>query len=218
MRGRLLQRPRMSARSTKEEIPRRAAVFREIRKKAWFNPVFQGLRVSVQNAVQIGHTPNGVVPSFATILNKARFSRGPNEHGVANLGLSQGRTGGNSEDRCPDRALEGGSLSFLRTPPLSPSGWSRARCPHGSVSRLPPPNRACSRVGRRRVASAGTFPTAPPRTARESFDLKQLSSDLCLDLVSPRSSLMDDLVTCSRSRMTPRTVSAFRIWRTLTSW
>src|SRR5262245_47887367 len=42
-------------------------------------------------------------------------------------------------------------------------------------------NRACGRVGRRRVAFAGTFPTAPLRTARESFDLKQLSSDLFLD-------------------------------------
>ena len=41
------------------------------------------------------------------------------------------------------------------------------------------------------------FPSAPLRTARESFDLKQLASGLCL--------------------MTPKTVSAFRISRTLTS-
>jgi hypothetical protein len=61
----------------------------------------------------------------------------------------------------------------------------------------PSPNRACGRVGRRRVALLGTFPSAPPRTARESFDLKQLSSDLCLKLVSLRSSLMDDFVTRS---------------------
>ena len=41
------------------------------------------------------------------------------------------------------------------------------------------------------------FPTAPLRTARESFDLKRLASGLCF--------------------MTPKTVSAFRISRTLTS-
>jgi hypothetical protein len=33
-----------------------------------------GFAVSVQNAVQIRHTPPGLVPSFATILNQARFA------------------------------------------------------------------------------------------------------------------------------------------------
>ena len=42
------------------------------------------------------------------------------------------------------------------------------------------------------------FPSAPLRTARESFDLKRLASGLCRS---------DD----------PKTVSAFRISRTLTS-
>ena len=99
---------------------------------------------------------------------------------------------------------------------------------------------------------------APLQTARESFDLKQLSSDLCLKLVSLQSSLVVDFMTRStdhqrlaaacghpldperfftpawlvqirqladvvnltvrlrlpRSRMTPKTVSAFRISRT----
>jgi len=35
-----------------------------------------------------------------------------------------------------------------------------------------------SRVGHQRVALTGTFPMAPLQTARESFDLKQLSSGL----------------------------------------
>src|SRR5215813_13229764 len=39
------------------------------------------------------------------------------------------------------------------------------------VSPLPSPNPPCRRVGRQRVAFTGTFPTAPLRTARESFDL-----------------------------------------------
>ncbi len=43
---------------------------------------------------------------------------------------------------------------------------------------LPPPkNRTCGRVGRQRVTLAGTFPTAPPRTGRDSFDVIRLSSD-----------------------------------------
>jgi hypothetical protein len=42
----------------------------------------------------------------------------------------------------------------------------------------PPPNRTCRRVGHQRVALTGTFPMAPLQTARESFDLKQLSSGL----------------------------------------
>ena len=42
------------------------------------------------------------------------------------------------------------------------------------------------------------FPSAPLRTARESFDLKRLASGLCFEI-------------------TPKTVSAFRISRTLTS-
>jgi hypothetical protein len=75
--------------------------------------------------------------------------------------------------------------------------------------------RTCSRVGRQRVASMGTFPTAPLRTPRESFDLTGLASDLCRDLCalrlvhyeSPRG-------TFGSSRMTPKTVSAFRISRT----
>jgi hypothetical protein len=37
-------------------------------------------------------------------------------------------------------------------------------------------NRACRRVGGQRVTSVGTFPTAPLRTDRESFDLSQLAS------------------------------------------
>ena len=40
----------------------------------------------------------------------------------------------------------------------------------------PVENRACGRVGRQRVTSMGTFPTAPLRTDRDSFDVKQLSS------------------------------------------
>ena len=39
-------------------------------------------------------------------------------------------------------------------------------------------NRTCGRVGHQRVALASTFPMAPLQTARESFDLKQLSSGL----------------------------------------
>src|SRR5215475_6981486 len=38
-------------------------------------------------------------------------------------------------------------------------------------------HRTCGRIGRQRVASMGTFPTTLLRTARESFDLKPLSSD-----------------------------------------
>src|SRR6266850_1170534 len=37
-------------------------------------------------------------------------------------------------------------------------------------------NRAGRRVGGQRVTSVGTFPTASPRTDRESFDLSQLAS------------------------------------------
>ena len=40
------------------------------------------------------------------------------------------------------------------------------------------PHRTRSRVGYQRVAPTGTFPIAPLQTARESFDLKQLSSGL----------------------------------------
>src|SRR5215471_12849045 len=40
------------------------------------------------------------------------------------------------------------------------------------------PHRTRSRVGHQRVAHMGTFPMAPLQTARESFDLKQLSSGL----------------------------------------
>ena len=39
------------------------------------------------------------------------------------------------------------------------------------------PNEACGRIGRQRVAQLSTFPTTLPQTARESFDLKPLSSD-----------------------------------------
>src|SRR5262245_59747730 len=46
------------------------------------------------------------------------------------------------------------------------------------VSSSPPPNRTGGRVGHQRVALTGTFPMAPLQTARESFDLKQLSSGL----------------------------------------
>ena len=59
-----------------------------------------------------------------------------------------------------------------------PLGRDKARCL--AVRFLIPPveNRACGRVGHQRVALAGTFPMAPLQTARESFDLKQLSSGL----------------------------------------
>jgi hypothetical protein len=57
----------------------------------------------------------------------------------------------------------------------------RPQCPVELSEGIAPPaglqNRACRRVGGQRVTLIGTFPTAPLRTARESFDLKQLSSD-----------------------------------------
>ena len=49
-----------------------------------------------------------------------------------------------------------------------------------------PPFRTGLAVGE--VASevpCGPFPTAPLQTARESFDLKQLSSDLCSNMALP---------------------------------
>jgi hypothetical protein len=50
----------------------------------------------------------------------------------------------------------------------------------------PFPNRTSSRVGGGRIAIARTFPPVPLRTAHESFDLKQLSSELCRDLAPQR--------------------------------
>ncbi len=62
------------------------------------------------------------------------------------------------------------------------------------------PHRTSSRVGHQRVALTGTFPMAPLQTARESFDLKQLSSGLL------RASLAScpDLLRRSASRVPHR--------------
>ena len=71
-------------------------------------------------------------------------------------------------------------VALLPCPPLSGvppdgsirrTGWPRVVTGPGL-----PQTRTCYRVGRQRVTLAGTFPTAPLRTARDSFDVKQLSS------------------------------------------
>ena len=74
------------------------------------------------------------------------------------------------------------------------------------VSRLPPPNRACRRVGGWRGIGLcrgsyvlaenrlRPFPSAPLRTARESFDLKQLASGLCFERVPFRPFSVNGLV------------------------
>ncbi len=55
-------------------------------------------------------------------------------------------------------------------------GKRKARCIAARFLTLPVEHRTCGRIGRQRVASMGTFPTTLLRTARESFDLKPLSS------------------------------------------
>jgi len=61
-------------------------------------------------------------------------------------------------------------LRFVRA--AIADGWTICAC-----KAQPPQNGTCSRIGRQRVAPMGTFPTTLLRTARESFDLKPLSSD-----------------------------------------
>ena len=64
-------------------------------------------------------------------------------------------------------------------------GSNKARSDQARFLSAPVSNRACGRVGHQRVARVGTFPMAPLQTARESFDLKQLSSDLCRNRALP---------------------------------
>ena len=55
---------------------------------------------------------------------------------------------------------------------------NKSRVAQGNFTPRPSRNRTGSRVGRRRVALSGTFPTAPPRTDRDRFRINQLSSGL----------------------------------------
>src|SRR5215813_2975239 len=82
---------------------------------------------------------------------------------------------------------EGGSWTRVRThtpskfskvlhEPLAPIPLDRSKFRENGSQ--PPPNRTGGRVGHQRVALTGTFPMAPLQTARESFDLKPLSSGL----------------------------------------
>ena len=65
-------------------------------------------------------------------------------------------------------------FSKVLTEPLAPIPLDSSKFRENGSQ--PSPNRTCSRVGRQRVASMGTFPTAPLRTDRDSFDVNQLSS------------------------------------------
>ena len=71
-----------------------------------------------------------------------------------------------TQDSVPDC-----SLRVVRA--VIADGWTVCAC-----KAQPPPNRACRRVDRQRVALSGTFPTAPPRTDRDRFRINQLSSGL----------------------------------------
>jgi hypothetical protein len=75
----------------------------------------------------------------------------------------------------PTCLLPGASVLPLEDSTLQ-LGRDKARCL--AVRCLIPPveHRACGRVGRQRVALSGTFPAAPLRTDRDSFDVNQLSS------------------------------------------
>src|SRR5262249_41997707 len=87
-----------------------------------------------------------------------------------------------TQDSVPDCGL-----GFVRV--AISDDWTFCAC-----KAQPPPHRTCSRVGRQRVTHLGTFPTAPFRTPRESFELTRLASDRCRDLPPRGSFTMDHLV------------------------
>jgi hypothetical protein len=64
-------------------------------------------------------------------------------------------------------------------------GSDKARSVQARFLIAPVENRTYRRVGHQRVALTGTFPMAPLQTARESFDLKQLSSGLLRASLAP---------------------------------